>query len=67
MTKLQFALVFFIGLLVLAAVVLLILAPCLGYTNIVEMFKAWCGAKPVTPPVEEVTETTSILTNLLRI
>lgn len=67
MTKGQFALIVVIGLLVAGAVALLIAAPCLGYTSIVEMFRAWVGSNPVTPAPEEIPEATSILFNLIRI
>lgn len=69
MTKGQIALVSIIGFIVLVAVVLLILAPCLGYSNIIEMFKAWAGNKPVTAPVTPPdTETIgTTLVNFLRV
>ncbi len=64
MTKGQIALVSIIGFIVLVAVVLLILAPCLGYSNIIEMFKVWVGDKPVTAPVTSP-ETETIGTTLM--
>lgn len=42
-----------LGFLVLTAVVFLILAPCLGYSNIVEMFKAWLKSDETVSVVKE--------------
>lgn len=56
MTKGQVALVSIIGFIVLVAVVLLILAPCLGYANIVEMFESWFNNGSTSTPVEDVEE-----------
>ncbi len=68
MTKGQIALVSIIGFIVLVAVVFLVLAPCLGYSNIIEMFKAWAGNKPsTTAPVEDVVETVSNFVKTLKI
>lgn len=66
MTKWQFALIVVFGLLIAVAVGLLIAAPCLGHSNIIEMFRSWFASKPETPPVEDVTEVTSLFVNLLR-
>ena len=71
MTKGQVALVSIIGFVALVAIVFLILAPCLGYSNIIEMFKAWAGNDVTSTPVEnveEVVETTKLaLKTILRI
>lgn len=68
MTKGQFALVSIIGFLVLVAVVFLVLAPSLGYANIIEMFKAWAGNKPqTTPPAEDIVETVSNIVKIFKI
>lgn len=64
MTKGQVALVSIIGFVLLVAVVLLILAPCLGYANIIEMFEAWFSNNTTSTPVEdveEVVETTKLV------
>lgn len=64
MTKGQVALVSIIGFVILVAVVFLILAPCLGYANIVEMFEAWFSNNSTSTPVEnveEVVETTKLV------
>ncbi len=64
MTKGQVALVSIIGFVLLVAVVFLILAPCLGYANIIEMFEAWFSNNTTSTPVEdveEVVETTKLV------
>lgn len=64
MTKGQVALVSIIGFVILVAVVFLILAPCLGYANIVEMFEAWFSNNSTSTPVEnveDVVETTKLV------
>lgn len=64
MTKGQVALVSIIGFVLLIAVVFLILAPCLGYANIIEMFEAWFSNNTTSTPVEnveEVVETTKLV------
>lgn len=64
MTKGQVALVSIIGFVILVAVVFLILAPCLGYANIVEMFEAWFSNNSTSTPVENVegvVETTKLV------
>lgn len=64
MTKGLVALVSIIGFVILVAVVFLILAPCLGYANIVEMFEAWFSNNSTSTPVEnveEVVETTKLV------
>ena len=64
MTKGQVASVSIIGFVLLVAVVFLILAPCLGYANIIEMFEAWFSNNTTSTPVEdveEVVETTKLV------
>ncbi len=56
-----------LGFLVLTAVVFLILAPCLGYADIIQMFKAWAGNKPQTTTPVETVETLSNFIKILKI
>lgn len=65
MTKVQFGLLMVIGVVVVAAVGLLIAASVQGM-NIIEMFQSWFATTP-TPEPEEVVEGSKIVLNLLRI